>query len=55
MVTGVLQEEYYGVYGRISYYRSWLEEQMTSPRYCPVPVDPMLKLDASSIQYSYFY
>ena len=24
----------YGVYGRISYYRTWIEGKMTSPRYC---------------------
>merc|ERR1712048_299151 len=24
----------YGVYGRISYYRTWIEEKMTSPTYC---------------------
>ena len=33
--NGCAQEGYYGVYGRISYYRSRLEGQMTSPRYCP--------------------
>ena len=24
----------YGVYGRISYYRTWIEGKMTSPKYC---------------------
>ena len=24
----------YGVYGRISYYRSWIESKMNSPKYC---------------------
>ena len=24
----------YGVYGRISHYRTWIEGKMTSPRYC---------------------
>ena len=24
----------YGVYGRISYYRNWIESKMVSPKYC---------------------
>ena len=35
MVTCVLQDGYYGVYGRISYYRTWIEGKMSSPKYCP--------------------
>jgi len=31
---GCAQAGKYGVYGRISYYRTWIEGKMTSPTYC---------------------
>ena len=31
---GCANAGYYGVYGRISYYRTWIESKMESPKYC---------------------
>ena len=28
------QAGFYGVYGRISFYRTWIEGKMTSPKFC---------------------
>merc|ERR1711879_106650 len=32
--TPCAQANQYGVYGRISYFRTWIEGKMTSPAYC---------------------
>lgn len=32
---GCAQAGSYGVYGRISFYRTWIEGKMSSPEYCP--------------------
>lgn len=31
---GCAQAGKYGVYGRISFFRTWIESKMTSPKYC---------------------
>ena len=34
LMSCLLQDGKYGIYGRISHFRSWIEEKMTSPKYC---------------------
>ena len=31
----IFKEGNFGVYGRISFYRTWIEEKMTNPKFCP--------------------
>lgn len=32
---GCAKEGFYGVYGRVSFYRSWIDQQMTGATFCP--------------------
>jgi len=33
--NGCAQDGLFGVYGRISFYRTWIEGKMTNPKFCP--------------------
>ena len=46
-------EGLYGVFGRISYYREWIERKMTSPSYCASGPDADEEYNENSENYDY--
>ena len=34
LLDELVEQGKYGVYGRISFYRSWIESKMSSPKFC---------------------